>query len=148
MRRISAHVLDLTSQLLHGLQALRHDNGRPLVQIYGPDDLTDRGGVVAFNVLDSSGRAIPYPIIEQRMAQAGVSVRGGCFCNPGAAEAAFGFDPLGSGRCLNRLGSGFTVERFASCLGGNAPVGAIRASLGLANNADDVRRAIDVVAGR
>jgi len=147
MRRISAHVLDLTSQLLRGLQSLRHSNGRPVVRIYGPCDLTDRGGVVAFNALDASGQPIPYPVIEQRMVEAGVSVRGGCFCNPGAAEAAFGFDARGSAECLDQLDSGFTVERFASCLGGGTAVGAIRASLGLANNADDVRRAIEVVAG-
>ncbi|HEX2452488.1 MAG TPA: aminotransferase class V-fold PLP-dependent enzyme [Vicinamibacterales bacterium] len=146
MSRLSTHVLGLTARLLHGLQSLRHANGCPVVQIYGPSDMTDRGGVVTFNVLDRSGHAVPYQVVEQRMAQAGVSVRGGCFCNPGAAEAAFGFDPRGSARCLDHLDGEFTVERFASCLGDGTAVGAIRASLGLATNADDVSRAIAIVA--
>jgi selenocysteine lyase/cysteine desulfurase len=51
-------------------------------------------------------------------------VRGGCFCNPGAAEAALGSDG----------------ERLA-----RADAGALRASLGLASTCADVGRLIDVL---
>jgi selenocysteine lyase/cysteine desulfurase len=40
---------------------------------------------------------------------------------------------------------GFSVEKFAECLGGGLAVGAVRASLGLASNEADVARLIDVV---
>jgi selenocysteine lyase/cysteine desulfurase len=40
---------------------------------------------------------------------------------------------------------GFTVERFAACLGGDIAVGAVRASLGIASNAADIARLVDVV---
>jgi hypothetical protein len=41
----------------------------------------------------------------------------------------------------------FTIERFAACLDPDRRqgVGAVRASLGMATNVDDLRRAIDVV---
>lgn len=33
---------------------------------------------------------VPYARVEAQAREARVSVRGGCFCNPGAAEHAFG----------------------------------------------------------
>ena len=41
---------------------------------------------------------------------------------------------------------GFTIERFATHMERDVAVGAIRASVGMANNARDVERAIAVVA--
>ena len=144
MPRLTAHVAQLTCDLLDDLRALRHGNGTPLVRIYGPRDATDRGGAVAFNVCDREGTPILYSLVEARARRAGVSLRGGCFCNPGASEAAFGLDAPRIAACFGSLGEGFTPERFAAC--SNTAVGAVRASIGLANNADDIRRAVGVVA--
>jgi selenocysteine lyase/cysteine desulfurase len=144
MPRLTAHVAQLTCDLLDDLRALRHGNGTPLVRIYGPRDTTDRGGAVAFNVCDREGTPIAYSLVEARARRAGVSLRGGCFCNPGASEAAFGLAAPRIASCFDSLGDGFTPERFAEC--SNTAVGAVRASIGLANNADDIRRAVGVVA--
>jgi len=144
MPRLTEHVAQLTRYLLDDLRTLRHGNGTPLVRIYGPGDMTARGGAVAFNVCDRNGQPISYSLVEARARSAGVSLRGGCFCNPGASEAAFGLEPSRITTCLETLGVGFTPERFAEC--SNTAVGAVRASIGLANNSDDIRRAIDVVA--
>ena len=77
----------------------------------------------------------------------GLAVRGGCFCNPGASEAAFGFDAGAASRCIDAAGgTGFTIDGFARCMGGGVAVGAVRMSLGLANNATNVRRALDLIA--
>jgi len=141
--RLAAHVAGLTRLFLDGALALRHGNGRPLVRVYGPRDLRERGGVVAFNVCDAAGRALPYSVFEARARQAGVAVRGGCFCNPGAAEAAFGLEAERLAACFEETGGAFSVERFAACQG--TAVGAVRVSLGLANNEEDVRRALAVV---
>jgi hypothetical protein len=73
-------------------------------------------------------------------------MRGGCFCNPGAAEAAFEFDPVRTAHCFDAVGSSFSIERFASCLGDHATVGALRASFGAPTNTRDVKRALDLVA--
>jgi len=144
MPRLTSHVADLTSDLLDDLRALRHANGTPLVRVYGPRDMTARGGTVAFNVCDRNGTAIPYSAVETRARRANVSLRGGCFCNPGASEVAFALDPARTAACFDSLGPAFTPERFAEC--SDTAVGAVRASVGLANNANDVGRAVGVVA--
>jgi phosphoserine aminotransferase len=72
--------------------------------------------------------------------------RGGCFCNPGASEAAFAFQPTLTARCLAALGDSFTIERFAACLGRAQAVGAVRASIGTATSIDDVERLVDLAA--
>jgi selenocysteine lyase/cysteine desulfurase len=142
--RLAGHVAGLTQQLLAGLSALRHGNGAPVVQIYGPRDLRDRGGTVALNVCDPRGAPISYAEVEAHARDAGVAVRGGCFCNPGAAEAAFGLAPDELADCLAANAEAFTLARLAACTG--RAVGAVRMSLGLANNRSDVARAIAAVA--
>jgi selenocysteine lyase/cysteine desulfurase len=144
MPRLTAHVSELSRDFVDDLSALRHANGTPLVRLYGPHDRSACGGAVAFNVCDRSGSPIPYPLVETRARRANVSLRGGCFCNPGASETAFALDPTRIASCLANLGDNFTPERFAECA--STAVGAVRASIGLANNADDIRRAVDVVA--
>src|SRR5262245_3297766 len=143
--RVTAHVLELTEELIAGLRNLRHRDGRPLVTIYGPASLDRRGGTIAFNVVYPDGHPVPFGLVESRADASGVHLRGGCFCNPGAAEAAFGFEAERVGRCLDALGEGFSISRLQRCLGSGTAVGAVRASVGLANNSRDIRRAIDFV---
>ena len=150
MDRLSTHVARLTSALLQALLALRHDDHSPMVCIYGPRDGRERGGTVSFNVLGKDGRVVPYWVVAERARSLNVAVRGGCFCNPGAAEAAFHFDAAAAARCLAEasLEGGFSLQRFAGCMGRNesgAAVGAIRASLGVANNLADVQRVVALV---
>jgi len=145
MPRISAHVAQLTALFLRELTALHHSNGVPLARIYGPATMLDRGGAVSFNVCTADGQPIPYSIVEERGTRAGIAVRGGCFCNPGASEVALELDAARSIECLTSLGADFTLERFAECTG--SAIGAVRVSLGLANNEEDVRRGIALVAG-
>jgi selenocysteine lyase/cysteine desulfurase len=144
MARLEARVADLSGQLLDRLQRLRQADGAPLVRIYGPRGRAARGGAVTFNLLDRRGDVLPYALVEAAARDAGISVRGGCFCNPGAAEAAFGAEPARLAQCLARLGDGFTPQRLADCSG--RAVGAIRASLGLANDVRDVDRLADLLA--
>ncbi|HEY1952755.1 MAG TPA: aminotransferase class V-fold PLP-dependent enzyme [Gemmatimonadaceae bacterium] len=147
IRRLNTHVMRLTAYLLDGLRGLKHPNGAPLVTIYGPPTTQDRGGTIAFNVVDRTGRAVPFSSVEARASGEGVSLRGGCFCNPGASEAAFGFRAEETGRCLDQLSkTGFSVERFAECLGPDIPVGAVRASIGIPTNEADIDRALSVLA--
>jgi selenocysteine lyase/cysteine desulfurase len=147
--RLARHVAELTAEFLSGLAGLRHGNGRPMIEVHGPTGPALRGGAVAFNVRDPVRRRIPFSRVEERARLAGVALRGGCFCNPGAAEAALGLDPARTQRCLaeiDALESAFTPERFADCLGGGAgAVGAVRASFGMATDRDDLRRAIAVL---
>jgi selenocysteine lyase/cysteine desulfurase len=145
MDAIHRHTCLHAHAFLNGITALSHANGEPLVEIYGPGCAEDRGATIAFNVRDSAGRTVPYPLVELRARDFGVALRGGCFCNPGAAEAAFRFDAAETARCLAAVADDFSVERFASCLGDFSTVGALRASFGIPTNARDVSRGIELV---
>jgi len=153
MPRLAAHVERLTRYLLDELAALRHANGAPLVRCYGPQGTRsalgpqahhDRGGTVTFNLCDARGEPIPYTAVEARARNSGVALRGGCFCNPGAAEAAFGLPATALAACLASSGQEFSLSRLAGCLG--SAVGAVRLSLGLASNRADLERAVAAVA--
>jgi selenocysteine lyase/cysteine desulfurase len=146
MQNVQRHVARLTAYMLGRLRSLRTTDGGDLVIVYGPRDLENRGATIAFNVLRNDGTAIPFGEVEDRARDAGVSLRGGCFCNPGAAEKAFGFPPTETGKCFAALADGeFSIEKFSACLGREIAVGAVRASLGIPTSVRDIDRAIEVV---
>jgi len=147
MDNVKRHVSRLAATLMAELYGLSHSTGRAVVRIYGATDSRARGATVTFNVQDRYGQVVPYQRVEARALEHGVSVRGGCFCNPGAAERAFGFPGSESAACLQRARlEGFSIERFAECLGAGVAVGAVRASLGVPSNQADVARLVAVVA--
>ena len=146
MEAIGEHVMALAARLLEGFAALRHGNAAPLVRVYGPTHTQRRGATVAFNVIDPQGDVVDYPAVEAATAAACVSIRGGCFCNPGAAEFAFGYTAAESYHCFHTMTpADFTLQQFSVCMQG-LPVGAVRASLGIASNAADVDRLLEVLA--
>jgi selenocysteine lyase/cysteine desulfurase len=144
---INAHVSRHRARFVSDLSALRKRDGRPLAVVYGPRSSHGCGATVAFNLYAEDGSPIPYARVVERARNEGVSLRGGCFCNPGASEAAFGFPQDDAARCLASVRSdGFTIERFSDCLGPDIAVGAVRASMGVATNDCDLDRALAVIA--
>lgn len=139
--RLARHLHHLAQLLIDGLGQLRHRDGTPLVRLHGPATSESRGATVAVTLSAPYGQAIPYWVVEDQARDAGIAVRGGCFCNPGCAEAAFGLGGVEASRCLDDLGDEFSVPRFAACLDHRA-VGAIRLSLGLGSVREDVRRVL------
>jgi selenocysteine lyase/cysteine desulfurase len=135
MVTVARHERAMTSLLLARLCDLGD-----LVTIYGPRDSADRGGTVAFNV-HRRGQLVPYEAVEAAARNHAIAIRGGCFCNPGAAEHAFSTPAARARACLLQE---FSVPRLRECLGG-APVGALRASVGIPTNAADIDRLIDCV---
>ncbi|MCM2389825.1 aminotransferase class V-fold PLP-dependent enzyme [Streptomyces albipurpureus] len=129
------HVAGLTDRLLGGLLGLHHSDGTALIRLYGPHTTQRRGGTVALNVLDANGEVVDERIIARDSAAAGISLRTGCFCNPGAGEAAFA---IGT-KALRRTGrnEGTTIDEYLTQLG-LPSAGAIRVSLGLPSSASDV----------
>ena len=145
---IHAHVRCLTRCLLHRLSGLRHRNGRPLVRLYGPPTLEARGGTVTFSVLDAAGGVVDHRHIAARAAAARISLRTGCFCNPGAAETAFGITAEEISACFAEASRDAPLghDSLERCVPGK-PTGAVRVSLGLASNLADVGRFLDFAAG-
>jgi molybdenum cofactor sulfurtransferase len=126
----------LTGWLLDQLLALRHSNGQPVVRIYGPATTERRGGTIAFNCCDPSGQILDCYAIQQEANQWGLSLRSGCFCNPGVREFALGLAraELAS---LFRHKERMTYEQFLHLID-NRKQGALRVSVGLATNFSDV----------
>ncbi len=141
MDAIHERVGGLTGRLLSILSELRHGDGRPLVAVYGPASTDARGGTVAFNLVDRAGRIVPFGIVEREASARGISLRGGCFCNPGASEVAFGLPAGAALRCYQSMGPGsFSLKGLAECFDEDLAVGALRASVGVATNDADLDR--------
>jgi selenocysteine lyase/cysteine desulfurase len=134
---IHRRVTCLTGWLIDRLTALRHSNGAPMARIYGPANTRDRGGTIAFNLLDPLGRVIDERAVARATAAAGISIRTGCFCNPGAGEGAFQLTKADWRRTLRARPQ--TIDQYVSLLGLPSG-GALRASVGLASNVEDVER--------
>lgn len=145
IERINAHVMRLTRKLLDDLMALRHGTGAPMVRIYGPESMEMRGGTIAFNLLDPRGGLVDFRAVEQRANDAGISLRTGFFCNPGAAEFAFEYPDEDAFRCIKTLTpETFNIQVFSDCMSDH-PVGAVRVSVGIASNDADVERLMEVI---
>ncbi|KAM3555735.1 hypothetical protein MY1884_005431 [Beauveria asiatica] len=132
---VATRVRCLTGWLLERLRALTHSDGGALVVRYGPADVRGRGGTVCFNIVDASGAVVDERLVAGESAAAGISLRTGCFCNPGAGEAALGITGHGLRRLV--LARAESYRDFVDALDGTA-VGAIRVSLGIASVAADV----------
>ncbi|HET7322668.1 MAG TPA: aminotransferase class V-fold PLP-dependent enzyme [Longimicrobiaceae bacterium] len=145
MERVRARVMELTDRLLRALAELRHANGAPLVRVYGPQGCERRGATVALNLLDSKGELIDFFEVERRANAAGVSIRTGYFCNPGAAEFAFEHDDAKVRACAAEITpESWDLRQFSVCLR-DRPVGAVRVSLGVHTSVADLERFLEVV---
>jgi len=141
MDTIHERVVGLTGRLLEILGSARHGNGSPKLVVYGPTALEARGGTVTFNLVDPEGRLVPYESVEKGASDARISLRGGCFCNPGAAEAAFGLESPEMLDCLQSMPPGtFALPKLAECLDNEFAVGGVRASVGIATSDEDLDR--------
>ena len=141
--RIHERVRCLTGWLLENLLALRQTNGAPLVRLYGPPTTDRRGGIVTFNFYGADGRAIDHRLVERRANAADISLRTGCFCNPGGGEIALGLTGTELSTCFRKPEheTHFTVDDFRLCIDGKS-TGAVRVSLGMVSNVQDVDRFI------
>ena len=138
---INARVQSLAGWLLDRLLALRHANGRHMVRIYGPATMTERGATLTMNFCDPDGHLVDYRRVEELAGARRLSIRTGCFCNPGAGEAAEGLTEADM-RAAMEAGPEMNLSRFVQMMqtrGGKA-AGAIRVSFGLASNSDDAAR--------
>jgi len=138
---IETRVRCLTAFLLERLLALQHSNGRPLVRVYGPITTAMRGGIITMNFYDPDGHLLDYRRVEELAGHAGISLRTGCFCNPGAGETAEDITDDDVAAALSLHGD-LTMPRFLQFITHRSgkSAGAIRVSFGIASNVADARR--------
>ena len=140
---IHARVAALGALLLDSLNTLRHSDGSPAATIYGPRSWDRRGATITFNFLHPDGSVVDERYVDRLAGDHNISLRTGCFCNPGAGEVAFTIsrETLVGGE----FGEGTTLDDYIDELGLHSG-GAIRASLGLASNLADLHRFIEFAA--
>jgi selenocysteine lyase/cysteine desulfurase len=135
IQMIHERVSYLTSWLLEQLNKLHHSNGAPVVEIYGPRNAIERGATIALNFRDPAGTVFNFHDVEERASRRNISLRTGCFCNPGAGELAFGLTRADIVDCFENDKRASFERCIISVKGKTA--GAVRVSLGLVSNFGD-----------
>jgi len=135
---VQTRVRCLTGWLITQLLDLRHSNGRHMVRIYGPITGAARGGIITMNFYDPDGHLLDYRRVEELAGREGISIRTGCFCNPGAGETAEGLTEADFDAALAE-NLDMTLPRFLQFVThrGGKSAGAIRVSFGIASNFAD-----------
>ncbi len=149
MTTIQTRVNCLTEWLITQLLAIRHGNGRPMVRLYGPANMVMRGGTVTLNFYDPQGHLVDYRRVEELAGEARISLRTGCFCNPGAGESAENLSEEDMRAGIAQVGGEINLLRFSQAMQarGGKSAGAIRVSTGIASNWADVARFLAFVTG-
>jgi molybdenum cofactor sulfurtransferase len=86
IKTIQKRLFCLTDYLIKELDQLKHSNGKSLIHIFGPGNIEQRGSTIIMNFFDAEEQKIDVSEIEQKATAANISIRIGCFCNPGIDE--------------------------------------------------------------
>ncbi|HEX2906816.1 MAG TPA: aminotransferase class V-fold PLP-dependent enzyme, partial [Phototrophicaceae bacterium] len=135
---IHNRVMALAGWLLEQLMSLRHSNGMPVIRLYGPVETEGRGATVTVNFFDPNGQDFDFRLVEAEANTHNISLRTGCFCNPGAGEVVNNLTAVDMRECFINE-ERMTFEQFLMVMDGKA-TGAVRISLGVVSNFADVYR--------
>lgn len=140
MEKINSRVQYLSAYILNSFAVLKHGNGKPLIKLYGPANTQNRGGTFLVNFLDTAGQLYPLEYVETLAIGNKISLRTGCFCNPGIDEI--------NHRVPSPLLTEYFTEKetgdyydFINYLG--RPRGAVRMSIGIATVKKDIDKFIE-----
>ena len=102
--------------------------------------MEERGGAVTVNFYDKDNNAIDHRYIEEQANKVNISLRTGCFCNPGAGEVALGISRVELDVCFTSPGheDRLSIDDFRLCIDGKSS-GAVRISVGIVTDFKDVQ---------
>jgi molybdenum cofactor sulfurtransferase len=145
---IHERVVCLTGWLIQNLARMKHSTGEPLARIYGDLQNEMRGGTIAANFYNKDGLAFDHRYIEEEANKLNISLRTGCFCNPGAGEIALELEETELVACFSqpRNKQRLSFDDFTICFDGQES-GAVRISVGIASNFDDVQIFLNFMRG-
>jgi molybdenum cofactor sulfurtransferase len=145
---IGERIETLTGWLLQNLTQMKHSTGEALVRVFGPTSTEGRGGAVTVNFYDKDGKAFDHRFIESEANSLNISLRTGCFCNPGAGEIALGISRVELDVCFASPGheNRLSLDDFRLCIDGRSS-GAVRMSVGLVTNFSDVQAVLAFARG-
>lgn len=140
--RINQRIKSLTQYVTVQLRNLHHDNGLPVVRIFGPDTLEHRGGNIVMNFLDIDGEPFPFQMIEDMANEKMISIRSGCFCNPGIDEInnCITNDEISKYFMSRDKGDYYDMINFLHKMRG-----ATRLSVGIATSKSDLDKFVELV---
>ena len=95
------------------------------------------------NFFDKKGKPIDYRRVEHEANLQNISLRTGCFCNPGTGEVAFELSEGEITTCFVGASAYKSTDDFRDCFEEETVVGAIRVSLGIASNFADVYKFVE-----
>lgn len=143
MSRIQERVRSLSNYLYESLNSIRYENGNSFVNLFGPKgSRLDVGGTLIMTFFKPDGSLIPFEWIEERANEHMISVRSGCFCNPG-------IDEINNCLTLDELSNYFSsrdngdYKDMIRAL--NKMRGATRVSVGIATIKEDLDKFIEFV---
>lgn len=142
MDRITERVHALTELLAGKLHDLHHSNGTPQLKIFGPKDFSKRGGNMIMSFYDMDGHTIPTELIEMRASEQNISIRTGCFCNPGVDEinSCITTDELAGYFTTHDKGNFHDMVTFIGKMRGS-----VRVSVGFITNENDINKFCEVI---
>jgi len=148
MELIHERVRCLTGWLLDNLSVMKHSSGVPLARVYGPLTTEKRGGAVTLNFFDKNNNPIDIRLVEQAANEHNISLRTGCFCNPGAGEIALQISRMELAACFSQSDhvQRLTYDDFRTCIDDKAS-GAVRISVGMVSNFEDVQAVLKFAEG-
>jgi molybdenum cofactor sulfurtransferase len=133
--RIQQRIQYLIRNLYDRLSALKHPNGADMVRIFGTHDFGRRGGNIILNLVDPDGHTIPFELVEAKANDRMISIRSGCFCNPGIDEINNCITTEEMSKYFSTHDKGDYHDMVATL---GKMRGAIRVSVGLATNVADL----------
>ena len=140
--RITERIESLTCYLAQKLKGIKHSNGQAVVKLFGPKERKKTGGTLIMSFLDKNQAVQSFEEIEQKANQKLISIRSGCFCNPGIDEVnnCISTHELSDYFSSHQEGDYHDMIQYL-----NKMRGATRVSVGLSTSKKDLDTFIDFV---
>ncbi|NP_001234144.1 molybdenum cofactor sulfurase [Solanum lycopersicum] len=137
---IFRHTTSIAAYVRNKLLALKHENGEFVCTLYGLLS-SEMGPTVSFNMKRPDGTWYGYREVEKLATLAGIQLRTGCFCNPGACAKYLGLSHLD---LLSNIEAGHVCWDDRDILHGK-PTGAVRVSFGYMSTFEDAMKFVNFV---
>ncbi len=146
LERISRHTSYLAQRLFDRLVALRHENGRPVCQVYKDSnseysDPKTQGPIVAFNIRSRHAGWVSNSELEKLASVRSIHLRSGGLCNPGGIASSLELAPW---EMRSNFSAGQRCGDENDVLDGK-PTGIARVSLGAMSTRSDVDRFVEFI---
>lgn len=142
MNRLNERVESLMNYLHTNLKKMKHNSGENQLDIFGHPDRENTGGTMILCFKNPDGTKIGFEKIEALANEKGISIRSGCFCNPGLDETnnCLSTDEIAKYFTNRESGNYWDMINFLKKMRG-----ATRISVGIATNRNDLDTFISFV---